>query len=60
MIVRKTDRSIRRSTWPPGTWLPPDINNYRYSSSRIQFSWQKFAKHQALHPPIHYTKGGNG
>ena len=33
MIVSKTDRVVRRTTWPPGSWLPPNSRKYFYSTA---------------------------
>ena len=60
MIVRKPDRLIRRSSWPPGTWLPPDLGEYMYSRHGTQFSWHDPTRTYALHYSIHSTKGGIG
>jgi hypothetical protein len=58
MMVRKPDRLIRRSSWPPGTWLPPDLGGCRYSRHGKQFCWQDPTQTHALLFSIHLTKGG--
>jgi len=40
MIVRKPDRSFCRSTWPPGTWLPPSVDPSMCCRYGTQFIWQ--------------------
>ena len=59
MMIRKPDRLIRRSTWPPGTWLPPDLGEYMHSRCS-QFSWHDPTRTYALLHHIHFTKGGIG
>jgi hypothetical protein len=53
MIVRKPDRLIRRSSWPPGTWLLPDLGEYMYRRHGTQFSWHDPT--QALCPTPLYS-----
>ena len=60
MMIRKPDRLIRRSSWPPGTWLPPDLGEYTCSRHGTQFSWHDPTRTYALLNPIHFTKGGIG
>jgi hypothetical protein len=60
MMIRKPDRLIRRSSWPPGTWLPPDLGECMYSHHGTQFSWHDSTRTYALHYSIHFTKGGIG
>jgi hypothetical protein len=60
MMVRKPDRLIRRSSWPPGTWLPPDLGVYMYNCHDSQFSCQDPTQTHALLHSIHLTKGGIG
>jgi hypothetical protein len=58
MMVRKPDRLIRRSAWPPGTWLPPDLSVGMYRRHVTQFSWHDPTQTYALLFSIHLTKGG--
>jgi hypothetical protein len=58
MMVRKPDRLLRRSSWPPGAWLPPDLVEYMYSRHGTQFSCHDFTQTHALLHSIHLTKGG--
>ena len=60
MMVRKPDRSTRRSAWPPGTWLPPDLSAGMYRSHGTQFSWHDLTPTYVLHYSIHSTIGGIG
>jgi hypothetical protein len=60
MMVRKPDRLFRRSSWPPGTWLLPDLGEYMYSRHGTQFSWHDPTQALALLHSIHLTKGGIG
>ena len=58
MMVRKPDRSTRRSAWAPGTWLPPDLSVGIYRRHGTQFSWHDPTQaHDLLHS-IHSTIGG--
>ena len=59
MMVRKPDRSIRRSSWPPDIWLPPDLGEYMYSRGS-QFCWHDPTRTYAQHYSTHSTKGGIG
>jgi hypothetical protein len=59
MMVRKPDRLIRRSSWPPGIWLPPDLGECMYSRCS-QFSWHVPTRTYALQYSTHSTKGGIG
>ena len=58
MMVRKPDRLIRKSAWPPGTWHPPDLGVYMYSRNVTQFSWRDPTQANALLHSIHSTIGG--
>ena len=60
MMVRKRDRLIRMSSWPPGTWLPPDLGECMYSHHGTQFSWHDPTRTYAQHYSTHSTKGGIG
>jgi hypothetical protein len=60
MMVRKPDRLIRRSSWPPGTWLHPDLGEYMYRRHDSQFSCLDPTQTHALLHSIHLTKGGIG
>ena len=60
MMVRKPDQLIRRSSWPPGTWLLPDLGEYMHSSHGTQFSYHDPTQTHALLHSIHLTKGGIG
>ena len=60
MMVHKPDRLIRRSSWPPGTWLPPDLGVYMYSRHGSQFSWHVPTRTYAQQYSTHSTKGGIG
>ena len=58
MIVRKPDRLMRRSSWPPGTWLPPGMLISLYRRHGTQFSWHDPTQTHAPHFSIHSNKGG--
>ena len=58
MMVRKRDRLIRMSSWPPGTWLPPDLSVGIYCRNGTQFSWHDLTPTYVLHYSIHSTIGG--
>jgi hypothetical protein len=58
MMVRKPDRTIRRSSWPPGTWLPPDLGVYMFSRNGTQFSWHDPTQAHAILHSNHSTIGG--
>jgi hypothetical protein len=60
MMVRKRDRLIRMSSWPPGTWLPPGMLISMYRRHGTQFSWHDPTPTYALHYSIHSTIGGIG
>jgi hypothetical protein len=60
MMVHKPDRLIRRSAWPPGTWLPPALGEYMYNCHGVQFSWHDPTPTYALHYSIHLTIGVTG
>jgi hypothetical protein len=60
MMVRKLDRSTRRSAWPPGTWLPPDLSVGMYRRHGTQFSCHDPTQTHALLHSIHLTTGGIG
>ena len=57
MMVRKRDRLIRMSSWPPGTWLPPDLSAGMYSRNVTQFSWHDPTQAHAILHSIHSTIG---
>ena len=56
----KPDRLFRRSAWPPGAWLPPDVCVYMFSRHGTQFNWHEPTRTHALHYSIHFTKGDTG
>ena len=60
MMVRKPDRLIRSSSWPPGTWLPPDVCEYIYSRHGSHFQWHEPTRTYVLLHSIHSTIGGIG
>jgi hypothetical protein len=60
MMVRKGDRLIRMSSWPPGIWLPPDLSVGMYRRHGTQFSCHDPTQALALLQSIHLTKGGIG
>ena len=60
MIVRKPDRLIWRSSWPPGTWHYPDLCEHMYSRHGTQFNWHDSTRTPDLHYSTHSTIGGTG
>ena len=60
MMIRKPDRLIRRSSWPPGTWLPPGMLISMYRRHGTQFSWHDPTQAHALLHSIHSTMGDIG
>jgi hypothetical protein len=60
MMVRKPDQLIRRSSWPPGAWLPPDVCVYMYSRHGTHFQWHVPTRTYVLPHSIHSTIGGIG
>jgi hypothetical protein len=60
MIVRKPDRLIRKSSWPPGTWLPPDLCVVIHRRYVAHFRWHDLTPTHALHYSIHSTIGVTG
>ena len=60
MMIRKPDRLIRRSSWPPGTCLPPVLGEYRYSPIGKQFCLHDTTQTHDPYYSIHSTKGGTG
>ena len=60
MTLNYHNKMIRKSSWPPGTWLPPDLGEYMYSRHGTKLSWHDPTRTYALHYSIHFTKGGIG
>jgi len=59
MTLNYHNQMIRRSSWPPDTWLPPDLGECMYSRGS-QFSWHDPTRTYAQHYSTHSTKGGIG
>jgi hypothetical protein len=58
MMVHKPDRTIRRSLWPPGNLLPPDLCVGIHRRHGSHFRWYASTRTHALLHSIHLTIGG--
>jgi hypothetical protein len=58
MTLNYHNQMIRRSTWSPGTWLPPGMLISMCSRYGTQFSWHDPTLTHALLHSIHSAIGG--